>query len=123
MDEPKTVIAAIERLEAKRQRRIDEKIAKGVAVRVPISVVCGGRGEVEAAIARVQMLDSDYFFGSGLPTSAAVPFGRKPVLIGVAVHAAMCDPDLVGAFANTVFQALIAAAAHQACGADAQRIA
>jgi CheY-like chemotaxis protein len=35
------------------------------------------------------------------------PFGRKPVLLGLAVHTAMCGPDLIGAFANAVFQALV----------------
>jgi hypothetical protein len=32
---------------------------------------------------------------------------RKPMLIGLAVHAAMCGPDLVSAIADAVFQALI----------------
>jgi hypothetical protein len=35
------------------------------------------------------------------------PLGRKPMLIGLAVHATMCGPDLVRALANAVFQALI----------------
>ena len=35
------------------------------------------------------------------------PLGRKPVLIGLAVDAAARGPDLVGALANAVFQALI----------------
>src|SRR6266566_827155 len=34
------------------------------------------------------------------------PLGCKPMLIGVAVHATMCGPDLVRALANAVFQAL-----------------
>jgi hypothetical protein len=34
------------------------------------------------------------------------PLGRKPMLIGLAVHAVMCDPNLVSALANAVFQAL-----------------
>src|SRR6266542_1803635 len=32
---------------------------------------------------------------------------EKPMLIGLAVHATMCGPDLVRALANAVFQALI----------------
>src|SRR5262249_34352112 len=35
------------------------------------------------------------------------PFGRKPMLLGLAVYAAMCGPHLIGAFANAVFQALV----------------
>jgi hypothetical protein len=35
------------------------------------------------------------------------PFGRKPVLLRLAVHAAMCGPHFIGAFANAVFQALV----------------
>ena len=37
--------AAIERLEAERQRRIDEKVAKGEAVRVPLGAVVVGVGD------------------------------------------------------------------------------
>jgi hypothetical protein len=39
MDEPKTVLAAIERLEAEKRRRIDEKIEKGEAIREEFLVV------------------------------------------------------------------------------------
>jgi hypothetical protein len=35
------------------------------------------------------------------------PLGRKPMLIGLAVHEAICAPDLEGALANAVFEALI----------------
>jgi hypothetical protein len=35
------------------------------------------------------------------------PLSIKPMLIGLAMHAAICAPDLVGALANAVFQALI----------------
>ena len=35
------------------------------------------------------------------------PLGRKPMLIGLAVHIAMCGPDLVSALANAVFEAVI----------------
>ena len=43
--------------------------------------------------------DRGFFFGFVLPA--------KPVLLGLAVHAAMCGPDLIGALANAVFQALV----------------
>jgi hypothetical protein len=39
--------AAIERLEAEKQRRIDEKVARGEAVRVPLYVVVGGPEEAD----------------------------------------------------------------------------
>jgi hypothetical protein len=42
--------AAIERLEAEKQRRIDEKVAKGEAVRVPLSLVIHDPEQVEAEI-------------------------------------------------------------------------
>jgi hypothetical protein len=35
------------------------------------------------------------------------PLGRKPMLIGSAVHEAICAPDLEGALANAVFEGLI----------------
>src|SRR6266478_7596221 len=35
------------------------------------------------------------------------PLGSKPMLIGLAVHEAICAPDLVSALANAVFGALI----------------
>jgi hypothetical protein len=35
------------------------------------------------------------------------PLGRKPMLIGLAVHIAMCGPDLVSALANAVFEAVV----------------
>jgi hypothetical protein len=35
------------------------------------------------------------------------PLGRNPMLIGLAVHEAICAPDLEGALANAVFEALI----------------
>jgi hypothetical protein len=42
--------AAIERLEAERQRRIEEKVASGSAVRVPLCVVVGDPEQVAAEI-------------------------------------------------------------------------
>jgi hypothetical protein len=42
--------AAIERLEAEKQRRIDEKVAKGEAVRVPLYVVVNDPGQEAAEI-------------------------------------------------------------------------
>jgi hypothetical protein len=42
--------AAIERLEAERQRRLDERVAKGEAVRAPLYVVVSDPGQVEAEI-------------------------------------------------------------------------
>jgi len=49
-----------------------------------------------------------FFFGFGLPRTGRrcrqhFPFGRKPVLLGLTVHAAMCGPHLIGAFANGGF--------------------
>jgi hypothetical protein len=41
MDKPKTVLAAIERLEAEKRRRIDEKIERGEAVREELVIVRG----------------------------------------------------------------------------------
>jgi hypothetical protein len=35
------------------------------------------------------------------------PFGGKPVLLRLAVRAAICGPHFIGAFANAVFQALV----------------
>jgi hypothetical protein len=54
----KIAAAAIERLEAEKQRRADEKIAKAEAVRVPLCVVIEDPGQVEAEIesARVNKL-------------------------------------------------------------------
>jgi hypothetical protein len=40
--EAKTVIAAIERLEAEKQRRIEEKVEKGDAIREELHAVCAG---------------------------------------------------------------------------------
>jgi len=36
-----------------------------------------------------------------------LPLGRKPVLLGLAVRAALRSPHLIGAFANAIFQAVI----------------
>src|SRR5262249_51476461 len=36
-----------------------------------------------------------------------LPLGRKPMLVGLPMRATMCAPDLVGALANSAFQALI----------------
>jgi hypothetical protein len=46
----KIAAAAIERLEAEKQRRIDEKVANGSAVRVPLYVVVCDLEQVEAEI-------------------------------------------------------------------------
>jgi hypothetical protein len=46
--------AAIDRLEAEKQRRIDEKVANGSAVRVPLCVVVCDPGEVAAEIQSVK---------------------------------------------------------------------
>jgi hypothetical protein len=48
---PEQISAAIEQLEAERERRIEEKIEKGEAVPVP-PVVVGAPISVDAAIAR-----------------------------------------------------------------------
>jgi hypothetical protein len=40
--ESKTVLAAIERLEAEKRRRIDERIEKGLAIREELVLVCAG---------------------------------------------------------------------------------
>jgi hypothetical protein len=47
--------------------------------------------------------------GSGLQASASVKISRSAasMLLGLAVHATMCGPDLVSALANAVFRALI----------------
>ena len=42
--------AAIERLEAERQRRIDEKVAQGTVVRAPLYVVVSDPEQVEAEV-------------------------------------------------------------------------
>jgi hypothetical protein len=46
----KIAAAAIERLEAERQRRVEERIAQGKAIRVPLCVVVEDPGQVEAEI-------------------------------------------------------------------------
>jgi GTP cyclohydrolase III len=49
--EPQKIEAAIARLEAEKQRRIDAKVEKGEAIRVPLYV---GVGEPEKAAAAVE---------------------------------------------------------------------
>jgi hypothetical protein len=46
--------AAIERLEAEKQRRLDEKVARGEAVRMPLSLVVHDPGQVAAEIESVK---------------------------------------------------------------------
>jgi hypothetical protein len=48
--ESKTVMAAIERLEAEKQRRIDEKVEKGEAIREELYVVCAGPEDAADAL-------------------------------------------------------------------------
>ena len=50
IDDPKKLEAALAQLEAEKQRRIDEKVEKGEAVRVKLNVVVGTEDEVDAAV-------------------------------------------------------------------------
>jgi len=52
IDDPKKLKAALEQLEAEKQRRIDAKVEKGEAVRVKLNVVVGTEDEVDAAVER-----------------------------------------------------------------------
>ena len=52
IDDPKKLEAALAQLEAEKQRRIDEKVEKGEAVRVKLNVVVGTEDEVDAAVER-----------------------------------------------------------------------
>ena len=52
IDDPKKLEAALAQLEAEKQRRIDEKVDKGEAVRVKLDVVVGTEDEVDAAVER-----------------------------------------------------------------------
>jgi len=52
IDDPKKLEAALEQLEAEKQRRIDEKVEKGEAVRVKLDVVVGTEDEIDAAVER-----------------------------------------------------------------------
>ena len=50
IDDPKKLEAALEQLEAEKQRRIDEKVEKGEAVRVPSPVVVVGVEQLTDAL-------------------------------------------------------------------------
>jgi hypothetical protein len=52
--EAKTVIAAIERLEAEQKRRIDEKVEKGDAIREELYAVCAGPDDAADMLERVK---------------------------------------------------------------------
>jgi hypothetical protein len=52
IDDPKKLKAALEQLEAEKQRRIDANVEKGEAVRVKLNVVVGAEDEVDAAVER-----------------------------------------------------------------------
>jgi hypothetical protein len=61
-DEKQSLDDAIERLEAEHKRRIDEKIERGEAIRVPaLSVVVGVPDEADGALEdmRARMLAAD----------------------------------------------------------------
>ena len=55
--------------------------------------------------------DRGFFFGFGLPANTAVDVANTSRSAAsqccLTVHAAMCGPHLIGAFANAVFQALV----------------
>ncbi len=67
--------AALEQLESEQRRRIDERIAKGEAVRAPFgSIVVGVPGAVDAAIAAYKARDTrEVYFDEGAILITGVP--------------------------------------------------
>src|SRR6266567_2633282 len=80
----------------------------GTALTVRAVWLLAGTPTVPSTCRRPALLLRGRFVGDrGRQCRQDFPLGRKPMLSGLAVHAAMCLPEFVSALADSVFQAVI----------------